>query len=82
VSINELARMVIDISGKDLTIQNIEGQAFIDKYGFSCPEGVRGRNSDNRLFKEKMRWSVSQPLITGLEKTYRWINEQVNNKKH
>ena len=82
VSINELARMVINISGKDLTIQNIQGQAFIDKYGFSCPEGVRGRNSDNRLYKEKIRWSVSQPLIIGLEKTYCWINEQVNNEKH
>jgi nucleoside-diphosphate-sugar epimerase len=82
VSINELAQMVIDISGKDLAIHNIEGQAFIDKYGFRCPEGVRGRNSDNSLYKEKMRWSVSESLIIGLEKTYHWINQQVNNQKN
>jgi GDP-D-mannose 3',5'-epimerase len=82
VSINELAQMVIDISGKELTIQNIQGQEFLDKYGFSCPEGVRGRNSDNKLFKEKMAWSVSAPLRAGMEKTYSWINEQVKQEKH
>ncbi|MFT6907735.1 MAG: GDP-D-mannose 3',5'-epimerase [Oleiphilaceae bacterium] len=81
VSINELAQMVIEISEKEITIENIEGQKFEDKYGFSCPEGVRGRNSDNRLYKEKMAWSVSQPLRAGLEKTYRWINEQVTKEK-
>ncbi|MFQ3191611.1 MAG: GDP-D-mannose 3',5'-epimerase [Paraglaciecola sp.] len=80
VSINELAQMVIDVSGKKISIQNIEGQEFVDKYGFRCPEGVRGRNSNNKLFKEKMAWSVSQPLRIGIEKTYRWINEQVHNK--
>jgi GDP-D-mannose 3',5'-epimerase len=81
VSINELARMVIEISEKEISIENIEGQKFEDKYGFSCPQGVRGRNSDNSLYKEKMAWSVSQPLRAGLEKTYRWINEQVHKEK-
>jgi GDP-D-mannose 3',5'-epimerase len=82
LSINELAQMAIDISGEKKTIQNIAGQEFEDKYGFRCPEGVRGRNSDNRLFKEKMAWSVSQPLRTGMEKTYSWIHEQVNKEKN
>ena len=81
VTINELAQMSIDISGKDIKIKNIEGQDFIDKYGFSCPVGVRGRNSDNKLYKEKVGWEVSQPLRIGMEKTYQWINEQVEESK-
>jgi GDP-D-mannose 3',5'-epimerase len=80
VSINQLAQMAIDISGKKIKIQNLSGQDFINKYGFSCPTGVRGRNSDNKLYKEKIGWVVSQPLIYGLKKTFEWINKQVNDK--
>ena len=40
------------------------------------PMGVRGRNSDNKLFKEKMGWEPTQPLYEGMKKTYEWINEQ------
>ena len=79
VSINELAQMAIDLSGKDINIKNIFGDEFITKYGHKCPIGVKGRNSDNKLFKEKIGWVVSEPLKNGLEKTYQWINEQ-NNK--
>ncbi len=78
VTINQLAQMAIDISEKDIKINNIDGQDFIDKYGFPCPLGVRGRNSDNRLYKEKMGWEVSMPLIDGMKKTYEWINKQAN----
>lgn len=74
VTINELAQMAIDISGKNVTIHNIGGQEFIDKYGFKCPTGVRGRNSDNKLFKEKVGWEVSEPLIDGMKKTFKWID--------
>jgi hypothetical protein len=73
--------MSIDISEKEIKIRNISGQEFIDKYGFSCPTGVRGRNSDNKLYKEKVGWEVSQPLRVGMEKTYNWINEQVEESK-
>ncbi len=69
ISINELAQMIIDISGKNLKIKNIEG-----------PLGVRGRNSDNKLYREKIGWEPSQPLKVGIEKTYRWIDEQVKLK--
>lgn len=82
VTINELAQMAINLSGKDIVIKNIDGQEFFDKYGFKCPLGVRGRNSDNKLYREKIGWEVSQPLIVGLEKTYKWINEQVNGKEN
>jgi nucleoside-diphosphate-sugar epimerase len=77
ITINELAQMAIDISGKQVTIKNIDGDEFIEKYGFKCPTGVRGRNSDNTLFLEKLGWKVNQPLYTGIELTYKWINTQV-----
>jgi nucleoside-diphosphate-sugar epimerase len=67
VTINQLAQIAIDLSGKEITIKNVPG-----------PLGVRGRNSDNRLYKEKMGWEVSMPLIEGLSKTFDWINKQVN----
>jgi nucleoside-diphosphate-sugar epimerase len=66
VSINQLAEMVMQIAGKKLSIKHISG-----------PLGVRGRNSDNRLIAEKLGWKPSRPLREGLEKTYRWIQEQV-----
>ena len=79
VTINELAQMAIDISGKNITIKNIDGEEFREKYGFKCPVGVRGRNSDNNLYFEKIGWKVNQPLYDGIEKTYLWINNLVNN---
>jgi GDP-D-mannose 3', 5'-epimerase len=70
VSINQLAQMAMEIAGKKLTIKNIPG-----------PLGVRGRNSDNRLVRQKLGWAPSRPLREGLEKTYRWIDEQVLNRE-
>ena len=80
VTINQLAQNAIDLSGKKLKIYNIEGEDFLKKYGFKCPTGVRGRNSDNKLYKEKIGWEVSEPLIEGMKKTYKWIENQVNAK--
>ena len=80
VTINQLAEMAIAISGKNIKIHNLGGQEFIDKYGFNCPTGVRGRNSDNKLYREKIGWEVSMPLKEGMIKTFNWINEQVNKR--
>jgi GDP-D-mannose 3',5'-epimerase len=66
VSINRLAEMVIELSGKTLRIKNVPG-----------PLGVRGRNSDNRLIAEKLGWRPSQRLVDGLRLTYDWIKGQV-----
>jgi nucleoside-diphosphate-sugar epimerase len=66
VTINDLVKYVIDISGKEVYIKHIEG-----------PTGVRGRNSDNTLIKEKLNWSPTQPLYDGLIKTYEWINKEI-----
>jgi nucleoside-diphosphate-sugar epimerase len=79
VTINELAEMAIKLSGKNIQIKNIYGEEFIQKYGHKCPLGVKGRNSDNKLYKEKIGWSVNEPLINGLTKTYQWI-KIINNK--
>jgi len=67
VSINELTKKVIAISGKNLRIKNVPVSY----------QGVRGRRSDNTLIREKLNWAPSQPLQIGLEKTFTWINEQV-----
>jgi len=81
VSINELAQLAINISGKNIKITNIDGDEFIKKYGFKCPTGVRGRNSDNKLYKEKVGWESTMSLKEGIEKTYEWINKMVQQKK-
>ena len=67
VSINQMANYVIDISKKKINIKNIEG-----------PEGVRGRNSDNNLIKEKLNWYPRKPLKEGLGILYNWIFNQIN----
>jgi nucleoside-diphosphate-sugar epimerase len=79
VTINQLAQMAIDASGKNIAIENIDGEEFKTKYGFKCPTGVRGRNSDNKLYKEKMGWESTKPLHDGILATFNWINKQVNN---
>lgn len=71
IAINDFAQMAIDISGKDLSIKNIEG-----------PEGVRGRNSDNTLIREKLGWDYEQTLYEGMSKTYEWIKEQVDSSSN
>ena len=66
VSIDLLVDMVAEIAGKTLGKSHIDG-----------PTGVRGRNSDNRLIREKLGWSPSAPLHAGLSSTYEWIARQV-----
>ena len=80
ISINDFAKMAIEISGKDVGIYNIDGEEFKKKHGHKCHVGVNGRNSDNALYKEKVRWVVSRPLKEGMEKTYAWIKKQVELK--
>jgi len=57
---------IMNGAGKKLAIRHVPG-----------PQGVRGRNSDNRLIAERLGWKPTHPLREGLEKTYRWIEEQV-----
>lgn len=71
VTINQLVDMVCEIAGKRLK----------KRYDLSKPQGVRGRNSDNRLIREKLGWAPSMPLKEGLKRTYAWIEEQVKRWK-
>jgi len=78
ISMNDFAKMIIEIAGKDLSIYNIQGKEFEEKYGHKCPVGVNGRNSDNALYKKMVGWVVSEPLRDGIVKTYKWIENEVN----
>jgi nucleoside-diphosphate-sugar epimerase len=70
VTINRLAGMVMSAAGKHVAVRHIDG-----------PTGVRGRNSDNRLIRERLGWAPSRPLRDGLEITYAWISKQVDELK-
>ena len=67
VTINQLVDVVEGIA--DITLHR--------EYDPSAPRGVAGRNSDNTLIKERLRWEPSTPLAVGLEATYRWIFDQM-----
>jgi GDP-D-mannose 3',5'-epimerase len=66
VTINGLAQMIMDVAGKQLTVRHIPG-----------PQGVRGRNSDNRLIEASLGWRPRQPLRDGIAETYAWIASEV-----
>ena len=68
ISINNLAKMIMEISGKNLKL----------KYNLNAPTGVRGRNSDNQLFFEKINYKINSNLKDNIEKTYKWIERQLN----
>ncbi len=70
ISINNLALLIGEVSGKEIKINNIPG-----------PEGVRGRNSDNRLIGEKLNWQPKYTLRQGIEQTYPWIEQQAKDSK-
>jgi nucleoside-diphosphate-sugar epimerase len=69
LTINELAQTVIETSGKQgITVRHVDG-----------PQGVRGRNSDNRRLRAVLGWEPATPIREGLAHTYRWIAGQVHN---
>jgi nucleoside-diphosphate-sugar epimerase len=67
VSIDELVNLVEDIAGVKLK----------RRYDLDAPQGVRGRNSDNTLIRERLGWEPSISLREGLEETYRWVHDQI-----
>ena len=68
VTINQLVETAAKVSGK--VVQKV--------YKLDAPLGVRGRNSNNDLIREKLGWDYSQTLEEGIRKTYDWIKEQIN----
>jgi GDP-D-mannose 3',5'-epimerase len=65
-----MATIVLGFESKTIPIRHIPG-----------PEGVRGRNSDNTLIKQKLNWVPSISLREGLNRTYAWIKTQIDNEK-
>ncbi len=70
VSINQLVDIASKVSGKEVFKNHIKG-----------PLGVRGRNSNNDLIREKLNWDYSQSLEEGIRKTYNWITQQISMKE-
>ena len=70
VSINQLVDITAKVANKIVTKNHIDG-----------PLGVRGRNSNNDLIRDKLKWDYSQTLEEGISKTYKWINQQIALKK-
>ena len=71
ISINDLAKMIIEISGKNIKIKHIDG-----------PMGVRGRKSDNNLIREVLGWVPEMKLVEGIRQTYEWLIREFENKIH
>ena len=71
ISINDLAKMVIEFSGKDIKIKNVESDVV----------GVRGRNCDSTLCESVLGWKPTQPLEVGMRKLYEWVNSEVQKNK-
>lgn len=69
VSINEFARLVMQVAGKTLNVLHVPG-----------PTGARGRCSDNRMIQAMLGWAPQQPLVAGIERTYAWVEQQA--RKH
>lgn len=66
ISINDLVKLIAKLVNKNITIKNVSG-----------PIGVIGRNSDNRLIREKLNWCPNENLEEGLLKTFKWISTQI-----
>ena len=71
VTINELVKITAKVAGK----------AVSRRHNLNAPLGVRGRNSNNDLVREKLDWDYEQSLEEGIRRTYGWINEQVQTRK-
>ena len=71
VTINQLVDTAARVAGKTVEKNHIEG-----------PTGVRGRNSNNDLIREKLGWDYSLTLEEGIRRTYEWIDSQLNVTHH
>ena len=71
VTINQLVSITAKVAGK----------AVSRRHELNAPLGVRGRNSNNDLVREKLGWDYEQSLEEGIHKTYEWIEEQVQSRE-
>ena len=59
------------------TVEEVAGVKLKRRYNLDAPKGVRGRNSDNTLIRERLGWEPSTPLSVGLEKTFAWVYDEL-----
>ena len=71
VTINKLTDIASKVAGKPIK----------RNHKLDAPLGVRGRNSNNDLIREKLGWDYSQTLEEGICKTYEWICSQIEERK-
>ena len=71
VTINDLLKITAKVAGA----------AVSKRHKLDAPLGVRGRNSNNDLVREKLGWDYEQSLEEGIAKTYAWIEEQVKSRQ-
>ena len=69
---------MVTINGLVDLLEEIAGIKVTRLYDIGAPKGVRGRNSDNTMIRERLHWEPTITLREGLEKTYRWIYDQVS----
>ncbi len=67
IRIRDLVDMIAEVAGKRIE----------KRYKYNAPQGVYGRNSDNRLIKEKLNWAPTTKLKAGMALTYTWIASQI-----
>ena len=72
VSINQMIKIIEEIAE-----YKVDKKYLLDK-----PKGVRGRSSDNTFITEKLNWSPTITLKEGLEKTYKWIFNEISKKEN
>jgi len=70
ISMNDMAKLIMSFDNKQMEIKHIPG-----------PEGVKGRNSDNTLIKEKLGWAPSISLKDGLKRLYDWMKPIIEEEK-
>jgi len=68
---------LVTIDGLVSIVEEIAGAKLRRNYNLDAPQGVRGRNSDNTLFRETYDWEPSTPLREGMARTYEWIYDEV-----
>jgi len=66
VTINQLVDIAAEVAEKEVSKNHIDG-----------PLGVRGRNSNNDLIREKLDWDYEMTLKEGIRYTYYWISSQI-----
>jgi nucleoside-diphosphate-sugar epimerase len=71
ISINDLYKTIIEVKG-------LEENKFNFKHNLQAPQGVRGRSSDNKKCIEVLKWEPSVSFSIGIEKTYDWIQKEIN----